>query len=215
MNGQKTPAVHPSSTTKGRPALFLPVGTHVAFLPCKRGKHAEMRHAGKRNSHFESRFAKRRGCLRPVSRILPIPGRDQDGQGLLGVTIPRGHGETILVVEGDPDLRGLAAELLAALGYQALEAEDGPSAIDVLEEAASMDLLITDVVLSDAMTGRELASEARTIFPDLAVLYTSSGSDAAVQQEERLEDGAELIRKPCRTGDLSRRVRAVLGGRKP
>ncbi len=132
---------------------------------------------------------------------------------MLGVTIPRGHGETILVVEGDPDLRGLAAALLTALGYRVLEAEDGRSAVDVLEEGESVDLLITDVVLSHAMTGRELAWEARTIFPDLAVLYTSSGSDAAVQQVERLEDGAEVLRRPCRTGDLARRVRAVLDDR--
>ena len=74
-----------------------------------------------------------------------------------------------------------------------------------------MDLLITDVVFAHAMTARELAGEAWALFPDLAVLYTSSDSDEAVRQVERLEDGAELIERPCRTGDLARRVRAVLG----
>ncbi len=47
------------------------------------------------------------------------------------------------------------------------------------------------------------------------MLYTSSDSDEAVRQVERFEDGAELIGRPCRTGDLARRVRAILDARKP
>lgn len=142
---------------------------------------------------------------------FPIPRQVPDDEGILGVIIPRGHGETVLVVAGDLDLRGLAAGLLGALGYRVLQAGDGPSALKELEHAASVDLLITDMVLSDAMTARQLAGEARAVFPDLAVLYTSSHSDEAVRQVERLEDDAELIGRPCRTGDLARRVRAVLG----
>ena len=92
-----------------------------------------------------------------------------------------------------------------------LQAADGPSALKELEQAPSVDLLITDVELSDAMTARQLAGEARAFFPDLAVLYASSDSDEAVRQVERLEDDAELIGRPCRTGDLARRVRAALG----
>ena len=96
-----------------------------------------------------------------------------------------------------------------------MEAEDAPSALQVLKEAAHVDLLITDVVFAHAMSAGDLAREARTLFPDLAVLYTSSDSDEAVRQVERLEDGAELIGRPCRTGDLARRVRAILDARKP
>ena len=165
--------------------------------------------------HFASRCAKRWGFLRPGSRNFPIPRQGPDDDGILGVTIPRGRGETVLVVVGDPDLRGLAAGLLDALGYRALEAEDAPSALQVLKEAAHVDLLITDVVFAHAMSAGDLAREARTVFPDLAVLYTSSNSDEAVRQVERLEDGAELIGRPCRTGDLARRVRAILDDRNP
>ena len=153
--------------------------------------------------------------MRHPSPSLPIRGQGPGDQGILGVTIPRGRGETVLVVAGDSDLRGLAAALLDALGYRALEAEDAPSALQVLKEADHVDLLITDMVFAHAMTAGDLAREARTLFPDLAVLYTSSDSDEAVRQVKRLEDGAELIGRPCRTGDLARRVRAILGGRKP
>ena len=153
--------------------------------------------------------------MRHPSRILAIRGQGPDDQGILGVTTPRGRGELVLVVAGESDLRGLAAALLDALGYRALEAEDAPSALLVLKEAADVDLLITDVVFAHPMSAGDLAREARTIFPDLAVLYTSSDSDEAVRQVERLEDGAELIGRPCRTGDLARRVRAILDARKP
>ena len=190
---------------------MLPVGTSVAFLFCGRGKRRETRHAGWRNLHIALRCAKRSGFLRPGSWNFPIRRQDPDDEGILGVIVPRGHGETVLVVAGDLDLRGLAAGLLGALGYRVLQAGDGPSALKELQQAASVDLLITDVVLSDAMTARQLAGEARAFFPDLAVLYTSSHSNEAVRQVERLEDGAELIGRPCRTGDLARRVRAVLG----
>ncbi len=196
---------------------MLPVGTHVAFLFCEQGKRRETRHGGWRNLHFSSCCAKRWSFLRPGSRKFPIPRQGPEVDGIVGVTIPRGHGETVLVVAGDSDLRGLAAALLDALGYRALEAGDAPSALQDLKEkeAADVDLLITDVVFAHAMSARDLAREARTLFPDLAVLYTSSDSDEAVRQVERLEDGAELIGRPCRTGDLARRVRAILDGRKP
>ncbi len=68
------------------------------------------------------------------------------------MTIPRGRGETVLVVAGDSDLRGLAAALLDALGYRALEAEDAPSALRVLKDAAHVDLRITDVVFAHGMS---------------------------------------------------------------
>ncbi len=164
---------------------------------------------------FASSCAKRWSFLRPASRNFPIPRQGPEVDRIVGVTIPRGHGETVLVVAGDSDLRGLAAGLLGALGYRVLEAGDGPSALKELQQAASVDLLITDVVLPDAMTARELAGEARALFADLAVLYTSSNWDEAVRQVKHLEDGAELIGRPCRTGDLARRVHAVLGARKP
>ena len=67
--------------------------------------------------------------MRHPSRILPIRGQGPDDQGILGVTTPRGRGELVLVVTGESDLRGLAAALLDALGYRALEAEDAPSAL--------------------------------------------------------------------------------------
>ncbi len=149
--------------------------------------------------------------MRPASRNFPTPRQGPELDRIVGVTIPRGHGETVLVVAGDLDLRGLAAGLLGALGYRVLQAGDGPSALKELQQAASVDLLITDVVLPDAMTARELAGEARALFPDLAVLYSSSNSDEAVRQVKRLEDGAELNGIPCHMGDLARRVHAVLG----
>ena len=90
--------------------------------------------------------------MRPASRNFPTPRQGPELDRIVGVTIPRGHGETVLVVAGDLDLHGLAAGLLGALGYRVLQAGDGPSALKELQQAASVDLLITDLVLPDAMT---------------------------------------------------------------
>ncbi len=94
--------------------------------------------------------------------------------------------ETILVVEDDDDVRAYSAECLRELGYQVLEAHDGPSALRVLDrEEQCIDLLFTDVVMPE-MTGRELADQAREKRPDLKVLYTSGYTRNAIVHGGRL-----------------------------
>ncbi len=129
------------------------------------------------------------------------------------MTVPKGRGETVLVVEGDPVLRGLVSEMLAYLDYQVLEAADGRSALAVLEEAGDVDLLFTTLVLLCSMTGIDLAEKARSRAPLLKVLYTSDDPDEAAEQMAGLGEGTEFITRPWRRGDLARKVRAVLDAR--
>ncbi len=126
------------------------------------------------------------------------------------MTAPKGRGETVLVVEGDPVLRGLVSEMFAYRDYQALEAADGRSALAVLEEAGNVDLLFTTLVLLCSMTGIDLAEKARSRAPLLKVLYTSDDPDEAAEQMASLGENAGFITRPWRRGDLARKVRAVL-----
>src|SRR6266487_3618929 len=67
----------------------------------------------------------------------------------------RGRGETILIAEDEPALRRLAARILRNLGYQVLEAGSGVEAINVWEQhGKKVDLLLTDLVMPDGLTGR-------------------------------------------------------------
>jgi CheY-like chemotaxis protein len=126
------------------------------------------------------------------------------------MTVPKGRGETVLGVDGDPVLRGLVSEMLAYLDYRVLEAANGRSALTVLETADEVDLLFTTLVLICYMTGIDLAEEARSRAPLLKVLYTSDNPDEAAEQMASRGEDAEFIPRPWQRGDLARKVRAVL-----
>jgi CheY-like chemotaxis protein len=99
--------------------------------------------------------------------------------------------------------------VLTELGYRVLEAEDAPSAMQVLQGATDIDLLFTDVVLP-GKSGKILAEEARLGRPNLRVLYTTGYSRDAIVHHGRLDAGVHLISKPFTLEELARRVRDVL-----
>ena len=118
--------------------------------------------------------------------------------------------EIILVVEDDPDVRRFLATSLEMLGYNILEAEDGPQARSVLNETSRIDLLLTDVVLPRGMNGREVADAARAHHPEIKVLFTSGYTENAVIHHRKVDEGVELLSKPYTRQVLAQRVRQVL-----
>ena len=75
---------------------------------------------------------------------------------------PLAKGEVVLVIDDEPTMRMLVADVLAELGYAAIEAADGPAGLKVLQSNARIDLLITDVGLPGGMNGRQMADAARS-----------------------------------------------------
>ncbi len=126
--------------------------------------------------------------------------------------VPIARGETVLVVEDDPDLRTLAVALLGNLGYQVMEAGTAAAALEELGSATRVNLLLTDVVLPGGMNGRELATEIVRRDPEIKVLYMSGYTKNAILHHGRLDADAELLQKPFRRADLARAVRKVLDG---
>jgi len=124
-----------------------------------------------------------------------------------------GQDETVLVCEDDDDVRAYTVEVLRELGYRVLEAQDGPTALRLLERPDKrVDLLFTDVVLPGGMTGAVLADEARKLRPGLKVLFTTGYARNAIVHQGRLDRGVELITKPFSYADLAARVRDMLDG---
>ncbi len=81
-----------------------------------------------------------------------------------------------------------------------------------LEDHQDVDLLFTDIVMAGGMSGVELAREARTLKPDLKVLFTSGYSNEDPDVMMVLSDGAPLLKKPYRRIDLMQALtRTVLG----
>jgi len=118
-------------------------------------------------------------------------------------------GETVLVVEDEANVRSFAVEALSGLGYVVYEAEDGPTALKLLEMHGPLDLLFTDVVMP-GMTGRELAEAVSRRWSDVRVLYTTGYTSNAIVHGGRLDPGVNLLPKPYVVDDLARKVRATL-----
>ncbi|MGE5539517.1 MAG: PAS domain S-box protein [Gemmatimonas sp.] len=122
-----------------------------------------------------------------------------------------GRGETILVVEDDERVRRVSVRRLQELGYQVIEADSGPAALDKIDHASQIDVLFTDVVMPGGMTGIDLAHAVRARKPDVKVLFTSGYAEPAIVKGGLLTTGADWLGKPYRTADLARKLRALIG----
>src|SRR5262249_49078010 len=87
------------------------------------------------------------------------------------------HGELILVVEDNADVRRTAVLQLRDLGYRTLEAATGKEALAQLDGVQDIALIFTDLVMPGGMTGWELGAAIKAARPDLPVLYTSGFSE--------------------------------------
>nr|WP_315251712.1 response regulator [uncultured Duganella sp.] len=116
----------------------------------------------------------------------------------------------ILVVDDEPLVRMVAVEVLSDLGYDVVEAEDGPGALNVLGTHADIDLLVSDVGLPNGMNGRQLADAVRARLPQLPVLFVTGYAEHAVLNHGNLAPGMQLLTKPFTADALHLRVRQLL-----
>jgi CheY-like chemotaxis protein len=124
--------------------------------------------------------------------------------------LPRGT-ETILLVEGDPALREMAAILLKRLGYRVLAAADGSEALSLLQqvELGPIDLFFIDVVLP-RMSGKELADRVRALDSHARILFTSAYAENAILHQGVLNLGVAFLAKPFTPSALAHKLREVL-----
>jgi len=126
----------------------------------------------------------------------------------------RSGGETILLVEDDPDVRRMAAEVLLSRGYRVLAAPDGPDALQIAaKHKGRLDLLLTDVVMS-GMTGPELARQFHIKFPRVRILYMSGYTDDAIEKHGVRGKMVRVLQKPFTHDTLARSVREALRTRR-
>ncbi|MEP7209349.1 MAG: PAS domain S-box protein [Alphaproteobacteria bacterium] len=126
-------------------------------------------------------------------------------------SIPMGVGETIMVVEDDPDVRLVTVSRLESLGYQVRVAIDGPSALDIVRSGAGIDLCLIDVVMPGGMDGHVLASEIEKLAPKVGLVLTSGYSPRMAAGEEI--STLPFLPKPATRAQLAQMIRAVLDNR--
>lgn len=141
-----------------------------------------------------------------LPRYAGVIDQDQDPADLQASIEELGAGETVLVIDDEPTVRMLIVEVLQEAGYTAIEAEDGPSGLKILQTDARIDLLITDVGLPGGMNGRQVADAAREFRPDLKVLFVTGFAENAAVGNGHLELGMEVITKPFMMADLANKI---------
>jgi signal transduction histidine kinase len=134
---------------------------------------------------------------------------DSDDQRIHEGEIEGGN-ENVLIVEDDDLVRAHVRTQLEGLGYQVVEAADGPTALAILEVRDDIDLLFTDIIMPGGMNGRELGKRAAARWRHLRVLYTSGYTSDALTADGRLLEGVTLLSKPYSKRQLSEKVRKVL-----
>ena len=122
---------------------------------------------------------------------------------------PRGS-ETILLVEDEDVVRGLATHILEDAGYKVIKAKGGAEAIQLCtSRTGRIDLLLTDVVMPET-SGKEVAERVTALMPHLKVLFMSGYTDEAIVHHGVLDSNVEFIQKPFTPFGLSKKVREVL-----
>jgi CheY-like chemotaxis protein len=124
--------------------------------------------------------------------------------------VAQGGSETILLVEDEDVVRGLARKILEQSGYRVLDARNGTEAIRISREhAEAIQLLLTDVVMPE-ISGKEIAERLTVLRPTIRVLYMSGYTDEAIVHHGVIDANVEFIQKPFTPMALVRKVRAVL-----
>jgi CheY-like chemotaxis protein len=110
--------------------------------------------------------------------------------------IPRGRGETILIVDHDAPLVPLAEEMLAALGYEAVGFDQSAMALEAFRaDPGRFDLVLTDDIMPE-MTGTELAGALHEIRPSLPVILMTAGGRPIPSHRLQAAGIREVLKKP-------------------
>jgi PAS domain S-box-containing protein len=127
--------------------------------------------------------------------------------------LPRAHGETILLVEDEALILGVAEEILKEVGYEVLSAATPENALQIASaHSGPIHLILTDVVMP-GMNGRELVERLLQNRPALKSLFMSGYTANVIMQRGIAGDGGNrFIQKPFTPQQLALKLREVLEG---
>ncbi len=122
--------------------------------------------------------------------------------------------ETLLIVEDESSLRELVVRILELCGYRIFQAKNGVEALVVWQQHKDeIDLLLTDMVMPEGVSGRQLAERLQREDPELKVIYTSGYSPGMAGKDIALLEGFNFLAKPYPPSRLAQVVRECLDGK--
>jgi CheY-like chemotaxis protein len=138
-----------------------------------------------------------------MPRLLAEPARE----------VPRGSGETVMIVDDERALVALAEDTLAELGYEPVGFDSSVAALQAFRaEPKRFDLVLTDETMPD-LTGTELAREIRQLRPEISIILMSGYASAQVIERARAAGVMEVLRKPLVRRDIAEPVARALRAR--
>lgn len=122
---------------------------------------------------------------------------------------PQNGTETILVVEDEEGVRSIAERILKRAGYTVMTAPNPAVALELMNHATRIDLLLTDVIMP-GMSGRDLARKLQSSRPQLRTIFMSGYTDEIIARQGVLDDGVTFLQKPFGAEELLPLVRQAL-----
>jgi CheY-like chemotaxis protein len=116
---------------------------------------------------------------------------------------------TVLIVDDDPDVLDALSRILKRDGYRVIEATGSDQALSVIDEIASIDLLLTDIMMP-GLDGFALADRARAQLPDLKILYLTGYAESLYAQPVAGLALGKVLEKPIVPDDLREEVAALV-----
>lgn len=149
-----------------------------------------------------------------VNLYLPRVSDDADTAGQTDTSMPTKNTQkdknTILVVDDEIVLLALAQEQIEDLGYTVYAASSSEQALQLLAEHEDIDLMFSDVIMPDDISGYELAMKAMALRPDLKILLASGFTSEVMKQKGLALFDAEILHKPYRYEELSSKLHEIL-----
>jgi PAS domain S-box-containing protein len=122
--------------------------------------------------------------------------------------------KTILLVEDDAMVRQSTKRMLKDAGYEIIDAENGEIAFQTLSKRTDIDLVFTDVVMPGRYNGFDVAKEAKTLYPEIAVLITS-GYIGSIKTPNEYSDYSPILQKPYTKQILLSRIHEAISEEAP
>ena len=128
-------------------------------------------------------------------------------------SILKGNGKTILLVDDDTSILAISNKVLKKLNYRVIPrlsaSEAIQTAIEYKENNKDIDLLITDVVMSE-MNGKELFHQMQKLYPEIKTLFISGYSESNIQEEKNKSNNIFFLQKPFDIKSIGNKLKETL-----
>jgi CheY-like chemotaxis protein len=141
---------------------------------------------------------------------LPAAGGTLISAAAAATELPRGNGETVMIVDDERALVALAEETLAELGYEPVGFDSSVAALQAFRaEPKRFDLVLTDETMPE-LVGTELARAIRQLRPDISIILVSGYSGTQLSERAQAAGVIHVLRKPLVRRDIAESVARAL-----